>query len=346
LVWNDPGNQFDEAFYNQMEKNKIPVLFIIAPNTAAQVITKLKRFSISNARNQTDETQGRFNSGFTAFDLPDEIKGEMDFYPPLTTKFGAVNPIGPAEILVFQRIGNAVKSDPLLFFGKNTKQSPYGVIYGEGIWRWKLQDYVKHQNHERFNTLFSKCFSYLLVKQHGMGLTVQFDKKFSKYDRIGVNANFYNASLEPITSPEINLTLTNQKGKKYLSKFNNAGDGYYLDLGTLPPGTYNWTASTQFQKKKYYKKGFFVVEDITLEFSSNVANHGLLKQLSKNSGGDFNLLKNFSRTLDRIEKRDDIAIVDHETTMFQNLIDSGILLLLLLFCLGTEWFIKRYYGAL
>lgn len=346
LIWNDPGNQFDEAFYNQIERNKIPVLFVIAPNTSSQVITKLKRFSTSNSRNQTDETQGRYNSGFTAFDLPDEIKGEMDFYPPLVTKFGAINPVGSSEILMYQRIGNAVKSDPLLYFGKNSQQTPYGVIYGEGVWRWKIQDYVKHQNHERFNTLFSKCFSYLLVKQYGMGLTVQFDKKFSKYDRIGVNANFYNASLEPITSPEINLNLTDQRGKKYLSKFNVSGNGYYLDLGTLPPGTYNWTANTQYQKKKYVKKGFFVVEDISLEFSSNVANHGLLKQLSKNSGGNFNLLKNFSRTLDRIEKRDDIAIIEHETTLFQNLIDSGFLLFLILLCLSTEWFIKRYFGAI
>jgi hypothetical protein len=72
----------------------------------------------------------------------------------------------------------------------------------------------------------------------------------------------------------------------------------------------------------------------------------LLKQLSKNSGGNFNLLKNFSRTLDRIEKRDDIAIIEHETTLFQNLIDSGFLLFLILLCLSTEWFIKRYFGAI
>jgi hypothetical protein len=184
-----------------------------------------------------------------------------------------------------------------------------------------------------------------MVKRAGMGLSVQFDKRFGKYDRIGVNANFYNASLEPITKPVINLTLTGPQGKKYTNRFNVIGNHYSLDLGTLPSGTYKWTANTTHEKKKYSKSGIFVVEDIGLEQASNTANHGVLKQLSKNSGGTFSALKDYEKLLNQIEGRTDITSIERLTIDFWNLVDSWVFMLLIALIFSAEWFLKRYFGA-
>ena len=178
-----------------------------------------------------------------------------------------------------------------------------------------------------------------------MGLNVQFEKRFGKYDRIGVNANFYNASMEPITKPVITLNLTGPQGKKYTNRFNITGNHYSLDLGTLPSGSYRWTASTTHESKKYSKTGVFVVEDIGLEQASNLANHGVLKQLSKNSGGKFSPLSNYETLLKQVEAKEDITSIERMTLDFWNLVDSWIYMLLIVVVFASEWFLKRYFGA-
>ena len=345
VVWHNPTFQFDANVSTYLEQHRIPVFYIISPSATNQELTKLKIFATTNGRNQSDEVQGNLNPGFSAFELSDECKQAIPYYPPLITKFGAMNPLGNTEALLNQRVGNAVKKEPLVYFGKTKQNVPYGVIYGEGVWRWKLNEFMKYQHYDYFTELFSKSFNYLMVKRAGMGLSVQFDKRFGKYDRIGVNANFYNASLEPITKPVINLTLTGPQGKKYTNRFNVSGNHYSLDLGTLPSGTYKWTANTTHEKKKYSKSGIFVVEDIGLEQATNTANHGVLKQLSKNSGGKFSSIKTYEKLLDQLEARNDITAIERMTIDFWNLVDSWVFMLLIALIFSLEWFLKRYFGA-
>jgi hypothetical protein len=345
VVWHNPTLQFDPNISAYIEQHRIPVFYVVSPSATNQDLSKLKIFASTNGRNQSDEVQGSLNPGFSAFELSDECQQSIPYYPPLVTKFGAMNPLGNTEALLNQRVGNAVKKEPLLYFGKTKQNVPYGVIYGEGVWRWKLNEFMKYQHYDYFTELFSKSFNYLMVKRSGMGLSVQFDKRFGKYDRIGVNANFYNASLEPITKPTINLTLTGPQGKKYTNRFNVSGNHYSLDLGTLPSGTYKWTASTTHEKKKYSKSGVFVVEDIGLEQATNTANHGVLKQLSKNSGGSFSALKDYEKLLKQIEGRADITTIERLTIDFWNLVDSWVFMLLIALIFSSEWFLKRYFGA-
>lgn len=345
IVWHNPTLQFDPNSSAYIEQHRIPVFYVISPSATSQDLSKLKIFASTNGRNQSDEVQGSLNPGFSAFELSHECQQSIPYYPPLTSKFGAMNPLGNTEALLNQRVGNAVKKEPLIYFGKTKQNVPYGVIYGEGVWRWKLNEFMKYQHYDYFTELFSKSFNYLMVKRSGMGLSVQFEKRFGKYDRIGVNANFYNASLEPITKPVINLTLTGPQGKKYTNRFNVTGNHYALDLGTLPSGTYKWTANTIHEKKKYSKSGVFVVEDIGLEQATNTANHGVLKQLSKNSGGKFSSINGYEKLLDQLESRNDITTIERMTIDFWNLVDSWGFLLLIALIFSSEWFLKRYFGA-
>ena len=109
-----------------------------------------------------------------------------------------------AEIVLFQRIGQIKKNDPLLFFTQGSKVKN-GVIYGEGIWRWRLNDFIRHQNHDVFNEFIGKITNYLMVKNQGMGLRVQMPKRITTEEELVVTASFYNASMEPITQPKIDF---------------------------------------------------------------------------------------------------------------------------------------------
>jgi hypothetical protein len=178
-----------------------------------------------------------------------------------------------------------------------------------------------------------------------MGLRVTLNKRFTTDESIIFNASFYNASLEPIISPRVGLTLTDQSGKKYESQFGVNGNGYKLDYGRLAPGQYNWEASCVFNGKTYRKTGNFLVEEIDLEKTETTANHELLKQLSNQSNGKFYALKDYENFIEELNKRDDIVVLTREELSFKDLIHLIPLLILLAVFFATEWFVRRWSGS-
>jgi hypothetical protein len=184
-----------------------------------------------------------------------------------------------------------------------------------------------------------------MVKHQEAGLRVEFPKRFTTEEEIIVNASFFNASLEPITKPEIQLTITDAKGKEFRSQFGVNGTSYKLSLGKMKGGKYKWSAMTKFNGKTFRKSGIFIVEDIELERLETFANHGLMKQLAKQSNGNFYRLSNYEALIDSIDKRQDITTMSFEETSFNKLIDYLIVFLLLFLCLAGEWFFRRYFGT-
>jgi hypothetical protein len=344
VVWHEPGVQFDPKIQNYFNDNHIPVLYILGPNTPATISNKLNIVALSNSKNQSDEVLAGFNTAFSTFELSESCKQAIDFFPPLVSKFGSVRAINPTDILLFQRIGSVTKTDPLFFFGKNTQQN-YGVIYGEGIWKWKLNDFIRSGTHDNFNELINKSINYLLLKRQGEGLSVSFPKRFTKEEPVIVSASFYNASLEPISTPIVSMVMKNEKGTTFKSQFGVVGTNYKLNAGKLAPGKYSWQVSTVYKGKTYSKSGYFIVDDIQLEQNNSSANHSTLKQLSIQSNGKYRFLKDYEKTLSEIAARNDITAVEYEEKVFLSLIDLAWLITLLLILLSLEWFTRRYMGT-
>jgi len=344
VIWHEPGIQFDQAQHERLKSAGIPVLYILGQQTNAAEIAKLSIGLKSNSSSQTEELEPTFNTGFNSFELSEECRSAIAFFPPLTAKFGGIKVDPSAEILLFQRIGQIKKNDPLLFFSKGEKVKN-GVIFGEGIWRWRLNDFIRHQNHDVFNEFIGKIANYLMVKNQGMGLRVQLPKRMNSEEELIVTASFYNASMEPITSPKIEFTLLSDKGKMYKSQFAVAGSVYKLNQGKLNPGKYTWKAITTYNGKKQVKSGLFIVEEIQLEKLESFANHNNLKQLSKQSNGSFHVFSAYRKMLDELAKRNDIATVTYEDHTFDDLLDYTLIFFLLFSLLSAEWFLRRYFGS-
>jgi hypothetical protein len=344
VVWHEPGVGFDPAVNSLLLEKKIPILYCVGPNSSSSVVTKLNIGANVTGSNQFDETQGGWNTSFQQFEVGDELKKAIGFFPPLKTKFGEIKLTGGAEIAIFQKVGPVLKKDPLLYFNKRDN-SKYGVIYGEGIWKWRVNDYVRNGSFDNFNELIQKVTQYLLVKQNTSALRVNLPKRFTKDEDILVNATFYNESMEEITKPTITMIVTNESGKTFKREFAKSGDMYKLALGQLNPGKYNWQASASYNGKVYKKNGVFVVEDIELESVDTYSNQQVLRQLASKTKGKFDFLRNYQKTIENIKSRDDIASVSYEETVFNELIDYKILFFLLLFLLTLEWFMRRWLGS-
>ena len=344
VVVHEPGLNFSSELLNEFVNKGIPQLYIIGPNSTSSAVNSLGLGISYEISNQLDEVQGSLNTSFKAFELSDGIKEAINYFPPLKSKFGKLNTGGNIEAIIFQRIGQVVKSEPLVFF-KQQKQIKNGYINGEGIWQWRLNEYLRSSSHIHFNELISKIANYLMIKQEGMGLRVTLNKRFTIEDPVIFNASFYNASLEPITSPSISLTLISEQGKKYVSQFGSNGIGYQLDFGKLSAGKYSWEAQCVFNGKKYTKSGVFLVENIDLEKLETTANHDVMKQLSNQSDGKFYYLKDYEKFVKELNSREDMVVITREELRFQDLIHLVPLLILLALLFSIEWFIRRFSGA-
>jgi hypothetical protein len=344
IVWHDPGVNFDPTVLDLIQQKNIPVFYILGPNTENTIVTKLKLGLSVNRSNQTADFEPTFTENFNDFELSEKAIDALEFYPPLKAKFGAIKFNGNPTVLLSQRIGQIKNKEPLLFFINQNNQRN-GILYGEGIWRWKLNDFVRNGNHEAFSELFAKTMNYLMVKQQDAGLRIEFPKRFTTEDEIIVNASFFNASLEPITKPQIQLKITDASGKEFKSQFGINDNGYKLSLGKMKGGKYNWTAFTKFNGKSYRKSGVFVVEEIELEKLETSANHGVMLQLAKQSNGKFYELNEYNELLNELENREDITTMSFEETTFNKLIDYWSVLIILFIFLGAEWFLRRYFGT-
>ena len=344
VIWHEPGIQFEASLQNKLEDSKIPILYCVGPNTSNSILQKLPIGMTLNSNNQTDEVQAKLNSGFQLFEISTELQAALNYFPPLKIKFGDIKLSQGNDVLLYQRIGSIQKNDPLLFFGKN-QSTKYGVLYGEGIWKWKMNEFTRLGDQKNFTELIQKITQFLVVKQNTSALRITTPKIFTKDEEISIKAEFYNASLELITTPAIDFVLKNDKNKISKHQFGSVGNFYKLSLGKLNPGKYEWTANCSHNGTKYSKSGVFIVEDVQLESLDSRADHSILNQISKNSNGKFYPLEKTGQLIKDIENRNDIVEMSYKEASFNDLIDYKIVFILLILIFGTEWFLRRWFGA-
>ena len=345
VIWHEPGIGFDPSVQQLLENKKIPVIYTVGPNTTSTTIQKLNiGISVSGSNGQTDDVQGGVNTGFQQFELSDLVKNMVESGPPLKSKFGKVTSAGGLEVFAYQRLGSIRKADPLIYFNKRG-QIKIGVIYGEGIWRWKMNEFIRTGDQDGFAEFINKITQYVLVKQNTSKLRVNFPKRFTKDEDVLVNATFYNQSLEPVSDAEIRLEVRNEKGKLSKVGFGVSGKQYTASLGKLSPGIYKWKAVGIRNGQSEVKNGVFVVEDMELEDLDTYADHQIMRQIAKTTGGKFFELKNANGVLRAIRNRDDITTVSYREATFKDLVDLKWLFLLLLVFISAEWFLRRWFGA-
>lgn len=344
IIWHEPGVLFNATKFEVVRKSGLPIWYFIGPNTPNSIVQKLDiGFSFPNTR-QTDEVQAKLNSGFELFQVSSELQQAFNFFPAVKVPYGETKLNAQNKVLLTQRLGGFSKADPILFVGEKGNRK-YGVFFGEGIWKWRINEYSRTNASDGFAELVQKVSQFLVVKQNSSALRIAMPNRFQKGTEIRIKASFYNESLESITTPKIMFELTDESGKKSNYQFAEKQNGYQLPLGIWPPGKYSWIAKTEFGGKKYAKSGVFVVEDIDIESIDTRANHTLLRQLSTNSNGKFYTLANYKSLLLDIAQREDIVEMGYQEKTYDDLLDFAWLLLLILLLLSLEWFLRRRSGG-
>lgn len=332
-----------EQQLNAIEKAGIPCWYILSSTSDVALLNKrISGGSIPSA-NRFDNVLAYENESFQLFEKSEDVAQLLKTAPPIYTRFGEFNG-SFGDVWIKQRIGPVKKKDPVLSF-KDYQGRKCAFLFGEGIWRWKLNEYVRTQENKGFNTLVQNTVQYLTVKRNNDPLRVYLPENFTSEEEIVLKAEFYNEALEAITSPSIDLKLVNENGKSFQYRFSPRRSDYSVNLGKHKPGAYSYEVRAQHNGKSYLKKGMFVIEELTIESLSTHADFGLLRKLSNQSNGTFYTLANSKRFISDLRKRDDIVAVNYSESKFSHLIDLLFMMLLCALLLTCEWFVRRYSGG-
>lgn len=245
---------------------------------------------------------------------------------------------------MYQKINNVDTDYPLIVFNQ-TAGAKIGVIAGDGLWQWRMYNFIQTENHDAFNELMNKIALYLSVKADKSFFRIYSKPWFDENEALEFTAELYDESYELISDPEVKMVMTDEKGNQYSSLFSKKNNAYYLKMTDFPPGTYKWVASTAYGNKQYSKSGSFMVRPVEAETQNLVADHALLKSMAQNSAGHFYEVADMQNVIKDIRNNDNIKTIASYSKNYNLLLNSWLYFVVLILLMGVEWFLRKWVGG-
>jgi len=337
-------NNISPSLKKVIESN-ISTLYILGNQTAIPKYNSLNLgLNISKSRNKFNEILPAVANNFPLFTLSENTIKQINNMPPVTGPFGNYQLKTNGYVLLNQKIGSIETENPLMvFFQNNGKKS--AVIVAEGIWKWRMQDFLKSKNHQAFDEFVNKTVQFLSVKEDKSKFRIFTKNNYFENEEIQFNAELYNDSYELVNDPEIRIDLVEENGGKYNFVFNRTSTSYILNAGILPAGFYNYKAKVKLGTKDYVETGKFQIKPLLLEANNTVANHQLLQNIAEKFGGKLFYPRQMENISKAINDNNDIASVIYEENDLKELISLKWIFFVLLTLLSLEWFLRKRNGA-
>ena len=353
-------SDFDKSLkkYNLVILHSLPSM----QNPASKILTELNNadipvwsFSGANALLQTDLTKPTYtqktnevepvlDQNFPLFTISDEFRKTVKDFPAVVCPFTTYQTENNSNVLFYQRIGIVDTKKPLMLFN-NVGENKIAIFTGEGIWRWRLQDFAAHNNHNLFDEFISKTVQYLSVKADKSFFRITGPTSFLENEAIQLEAEVYNESYELINEPEVNITISNSENKKFPFSFSKTSNAYRLNAGMMPVGEYSYEAKVKIGEKIFLQHGKFSVSALQIELTNTTADHQLLFTLAKKHNGEMVYPKDLDKLVNKLNSRDDIKPISYSEKKLTDLINLKWIFFLILALLSVEWFMRKRNGA-
>ncbi len=329
----------------ELQGKKLPVLFILGSQSDL-IRFNAFRAGVNIVVNRTlyEEALPMLNHDFSLFSLSEETRQLIQDFSPLIVPVGEYQPSNSTSPLLYQRIGNVQTSRPLMMFNEGL-DSRYGVITGEGVWKWRLMNYARTQDHQAFNELINKTIQFLSIRDIKKNFKVYHKSNYLETEHVTFDSELYNDSYELINDPEVELNITNEEEKQFPFVFNKTGRSYRLDAGSFAPGNYKWKAETKIGEKIYTAGGEFSVSSLDLEAVRTVADHNLLFNLAGSKNGKMYYPDQLDELKTDILEREDVRPVTYSHKRYNELVNLPWVVILLIGLLTLEWFIRKRAGG-
>ncbi|MDL2308554.1 VWA domain-containing protein [Bacteroidales bacterium OttesenSCG-928-B11] len=330
---------------DDISANKISTLFILGSKTNIPAFNALNiGLQIQQTRDLFNNATPAYNENFTSFTFSEGSKQMMKKFPPLRVPFGEYKTSVSSNIFINQQINSVNTQYPLVVFNDMSGMKT-GVITGEGLWQWRLYNYLYANDHDAFNEVVSKMTQLLSVRSDRSHFRVLGAPLYEETSDVEFTAELYNDNYELINEPDVALVYRNEAGNEYEARFSKQYNGYVLNLGRLPVGSYTWTAKAANGSKSYTQSGAFIVNEVMLETMNLVADHNLLKNIAQVSDGQFYSVSQIQDIEQAIRNNDNIKPIIQYAKKYGLILDSWWCLLILCALLAAEWFMRKWGGG-
>lgn len=329
-----------------LNRKNTPRLFIAGSQTNQIKFNAIQNVvKITGNSNTNEDIQADFQGGFSLFTISEELKKQLQRYPPLLSQFGDFKLQSVANSLLNQKIKKISTNYPLLAFNDQggTKSA---VLTGEGIWRWRLFDFQEGQNYDVITELVNKTIQYLTVKDDKRKFRVNLAKNvYKETENIIFDAQLYNSSYEMVNEPDVLLTIKDEDNKVYNFSFSKSNNYYTLNAGQFAEGSYQYSANVNFNGENSTAKGRFTIQRVQLEQYNLTANHNLLSALSDKFNGQMYYPTKLTELNSAIMNSDVIRPIVYLSSSTQSIMNNKWIFGFLILLLTLEWFMRRYYGS-
>lgn len=328
------------------ERISKPVLYVLGSQTNLAAFSNAQALLSLAPSGTTQEVRANVKTDFYAFSLSDETKRRISNFGPLLSPFGNYTLKIPGSILLSQQIGKLLTDKPLLLFAEN-EQNRIGILAGEGIWRWRLEDYQENTNHNASDELIQKTIQYLSSKEDKRKFRVNPAKNaFDENEQISINAELYNDAFELVNTPDVTLSMNQNGGKSYSFLFSRTSDAYTLNAGTLPPGEYQFIAKTSLGKVNHKAEGKFMISRQDAELRQSIANHQLMNTIAVQSGGKMIYADQISKLPELLKSNQNVKTLSFEDRKYEEPVNFRIVFFLIIGLLTLEWILRKRNGLI
>ena len=328
-------------FFERNTDLGLNTFIITGTKTDFNYLNQQQKDLVFKMSSQSEDYIAQYKDDFNLFSLEDIGFSQ---FPPLENPFGVISTSSNVNILLGSMIRNINTNAPLLAFSENQgRRSAY--LLGENSWKWRLQSHVDTKSYEKYDTFIDKTIQYLASNASKKSLVVTHDGFYNSGDAIEIFAQYFNKNYELDDKANLNITLVIKKTKAKKSyDLLKSNTDFKVNLDGLEVGKYDFVVR-ELNSNSVYSNSFEIIDfDIEKQF----VNPDLIKlnQLATQTKGQVVFPDKVDYLIKSLLENEDYKSVQKTIIKKIPLIDSIWLLILIIICLATEWFVRKYNGML
>lgn len=324
-----------------LKKLKINTLTITGMQTDWDYLNRIQKYYNKQRSNQKEEYQARFNTNYGVY-LTKDIG--FDSYPPLQDYFGEITFLNAHEPLLFQKV-NGIELETPLMTTYEVNEEKHAVLFGEGLWKWRTQEYVNQKDFRAFDDFFGRCIQFLASNKKRNRLDIVSKSFYYNNESIKIQASYFSKNYEFDNRGSLTIRVKNKDTEESNEVSMILKNNYYeVDLSNLESGDYEFTVSVSGEKLS--RAGSFSILNYDVEQQFLNPDVTKLSRLATNTSGKVFFEDQAESLMKELTNDNRFQIIEKKKEDLIPLIEWKYVLGFLIVLLAIEWFSRKYNGMI